>query len=58
LINHYTVIQLDKEVIIKDRVKTYKGKVPCVKVVAQGQELKKDTVIIGLEPFQIDLEEI
>ncbi|CDW79297.1 eukaryotic translation initiation factor 2d-like [Stylonychia lemnae] len=59
LIECYSVTLCDNnEITIRDRVKYHKGKIPQVKVHARRVHNKKQTLITGLELYQIDYEEL
>mmetsp|Transcript_15122 Transcript_15122/g.25649 ORF Transcript_15122/g.25649 Transcript_15122/m.25649 type:complete len:118 (-) Transcript_15122:116-469(-) len=49
---------VDETQIVKDRVRFSKGQVPCVEIIAQKINNKKQTTITGLELFMIDLDEL
>ena len=54
----FQVTRADEDEVVKSRVRVVKGPVPRVQVRAQRVQNKKQTVISGLELFQIDLEEL
>eukprot|EP00347_Sterkiella_histriomuscorum_P011099 403373759 len=58
IIDCYQVVQIDEQEIIKDRVKFFRGEIPMVKVQAKRVQNKKQTVITGLELYQIDYDEL
>jgi translation initiation factor 1 (eIF-1/SUI1) len=54
----YQVVHVDQGEIIKTRVRTFKGSVPKVLVKAHRVQNKKQTVISGLELFQVDYDDL